>query len=807
MADGGAVESPPRPSPSEGLSAAEAERRLAARGGPRRPPPGRSYASIVFANVFNVFNLVLGAFGALTFMFGSWQDALFLCIALANTTIGIAQEARAKRELDRLSALVVPTATVLRDGQSQRLPREQLVEGDLVVLSPGDQLIGDGVLESRENLLLDESILTGESENVPHAPGDELRSGSFVAEGTGRYTLTAVGETSYAERITGEARSFRHPRSPLERETLRLLYVLCLAMAPLAGLLGYALWERQEPIADAVATAVAAVVTLVPEGLILLVSLTFAAASIRMARRGALAQQLNAIESLASVDVMCLDKTGTLTEPRLHVTDAVPAEGARSDLESALASFAAATSTKNATVQAIADRFPGVARQPDAEVPFSSRWRWSGVQLEGTSYVLGAPELFQLGELAARAESEARSGRRVVAFARADGPLDARDPVDGPPVDPHPLGLVVLAELLRPNARSTVEYFQSQNVQLKVISGDRPETVAAIAADVGIPVAAGPVDGRALPDDDEALRSLLREHNVIGRISPEGKRRVVEALRDDGNYVGMIGDGVNDVPGLKASRLGIAQGSGVQMARSVADLVLVENDFSVVPKLVGEGRQILRNIQRVTKLYVSKSVVAAFLILVVGISPTSYPLLPRHLSLVAALAVGIPSFFLALAPSKGPYKLADRYLLNVTYFAIPAGTAIGLGVVASYLTALEVINLPLLEARTVATTVMLVVSLYLIVVLEAIGKRRGTAVTVVCFALLAAYVLILVLPLTREFFALAQPNLAIALTSAAGSLLATGGLVLSSSSFLPGGSEAELRRALAARDGGDDATV
>src|SRR5581483_4478818 len=400
------------------------------------------------------------------------------------------------------------------------------------------------------------------------------------------------------------------------------------------------------------------------------------------------------------------------------------------------------------------------------------------------SAVLVAPALEQLplGALAARAEEEARAGRRVVALART--PATFGDDGTLPP-GLAPLGLVVLAERLRPNARETVEFFRSQGVELKVLSGDRPETVAAIAADVGIPVGDGAVDGSALPADDLALRELLRARNVIGRISPEGKRRVVEALTADRRYVAMVGDGVNDVPGLKAARLAIAQGSGVQMARSVADLVLVGGDFAAVPQLVAEGRRILRNLQRVTKLFVAKSTVAAFLILVIGISPTAYPLLPRHLTLVATLAVGIPSFFLALAPSSGRVTF-DRFLRSVSNFAIPAGTAVGLGLVAGYLAALEVVILPLVEARTVATTVMLFVSLYLIVVLESSGLRRGTAVTALCLVLAALYVLVLLAPFARSFFALAPPNAAIVLIAAGGCLVAIGGLVLSSDSFIPG---------------------
>jgi cation-transporting P-type ATPase E len=773
---------PGTPGRAAGLSSEEAARLLTQRGPVESQRSSRSYASIVRANVFTIFNLILAVAGGLMLAFGSWQDALFLGVLVANSTIGITQEVRAKRALDSLSALVVPTASVVRDGEARRLPREEVVVGDLVLLQPGDQLVADGQLEASEGLLLDESILTGESDAVPREPGDELRSGAFVTEGSGRYAVTAVGPASYAEKVTGAARRFRHPRSPLERSMNRLLYALVAAMVPLGLLLGYALWDRQAPAREAVTTSVAAVVTLVPEGLILLVSLTFALSAVRMARRGALTQQLNALESLASVDVVCLDKTGTLTEAELRVTEVVPVvEG--STLEDALAVFAASAGVRNTTLRGIGDRFPGAARALEQEVPFSSRRRWSGIRFGGTSYVLGAPELLVVGDLAARAADEARAGRRVLALARTSAPFAAGD--DAPPPRLEPLGLVVLAERLREHARETVAFFHSQGVQLKVLSGDRPETVGAIAADVGIPVDGGPVDGRALPADRVELQALLRERSVIGRISPDDKRRVIEALRDDGYYVAMVGDGVNDVPGLKAARLAIAQGSGVQMARSVADLVLVRSDFEVVPALVGEGRRILRNLQRVTKLFVSKAAFAAFLILSVGITPTAYPLLPRHLTLGASLAIGIPAFFLALAPSAGPFRLRG-FLRGVFQFAVPAGAAVGFGVLSSYLAALEVFHLSLVEARTVAMTVMVVVGWYLIVALEGSGKLRGAAVVTMCLVLAGAYVAVLLVPFARDFFALAAPSLGIVLIAAGGCLVAIGGLVLTSDEFVPG---------------------
>ena len=541
-------------------------------------------------------------------------------------------------------------------------------------------------------------------------------------------------------------------------------------MVPLGLMLGYALWHRQTPLSEAVPTAVAAVVTLIPEGLILLTSLTFAVAAVRMARRGALAQQLNGIESLASVDVLCLDKTGTLTEATLRVAGVVGPDG----LTAQLGRYAASASARNRTLEAIATAYPAKAEEPDEEVPFSSRRRFGALRLGGVGYVLGAPEHFELGLLGAEAERAAGQGRRVLAFGTSSA-LEA----EGPPAH----GLVLLAERLRPEARSTIAWFLRQGVELKVLSGDRAETAAAIAHDAGI---AGPAfDASSLPADDEELRRIALDHAVLGRISPADKRRVVEALTAAGRYVAMVGDGVNDVPALKAARLAIAQGSGTQMARSVADVVLVSGDFAAVPAMVEEGRRILRNVQRVAKLFVTKSAFATFLVLSIGLTPTAYPLLPRHLTLAASLTIGIPGFFLALAPSSGPYS-SEGFLRELARFALPAGTAAGLGVVSSYLFALNVLGLPLESARTVAVTVIVLVGLYLLLALEASGKKRSAAVSLLCLVLLGSYALVLVVPFARDFFELAAPSLSILLPAIAGAALAIGGLVVLDDRFVPG---------------------
>ncbi len=753
-----------------GLTEAEALRLQAERGPQTAPQTGRSYGSILRANVFTVFNLILAVAGAMTLAFGEWQDALFLGVLVGNTAIGTVQEVRAKKALDRLSALVVPHATVVRDGTDRTVAVEELVPGDLVRLSPGDQVVADGVLEEERSLRLDESILTGESALVERRVGEEVRSGSFAVEGGAAYVVTAVGEASYAAQITGEARSFRHPRSPLERALNQLLFVLVAIMIPLGVVLGYALWHRQTTLHDAVPTAVAAVVSLVPEGLILLTSLTFAVAAVNMAKRGALVQQLNAIESLASVDVVCVDKTGTLTEPGLRVVEVVGPESMSDDL----GRYAASASSRNATLAAIAEAFPAAPEPVDEEVPFSSQRRFGAQRIGGVGLVLGAPEHFALDGFVDRAGEAAREGRRVLAFGTAGrsririhrrraSSCSRRSSV--PRRVPPSSGS---------RARGSSSWFSP---------GDSPETVAAIAHDAGI---RGEVyDATSLPEDPEEVRRIVLGHTVFGRISPQDKRRVVEALRDSGRYVAMIGDGVNDVPALKASRLAIAQGTGTQMARSVADVVLVDGDFAAVPAMVAEGRKILRNVQRVAKLFVTKSAFAAFLILSVGLTPTAYPLLPRQLTLAATLTIGIPGLFLALAPSAGSYT-PRSFLRELAQFAVPAGTAAGLGVVSSYLFALNVLGLDLDAARTVAVTVIVLVGLYLILALEAAGRKRGAAVSALCLSLLAAYVAILLMPATRDFFALALPGPAGIMTSIAGTALAIVWLAMIDDRFVPG---------------------
>ena len=612
-----------------------------------------------------------------------------------------------------------------------------------------------------------------------------MRSGSFVVEGTASFEVEAVGAESYAERIAGTAREFRHPRSPLERSIDRLLYVLLAVMVPLGAMLIVALRKQDVGIHHAVDTAVAGMVTLIPEGLILLVSVTYAAAALRMARAGALSQQLNAIESLASVDTICVDKTGTLTTASLRLVELLPAVGTtRGGAGRRPWALRGRIGGAKPDAEAVAEALPAPRRRsPPTRSSRSSpggagAGRGSGAR--ATSSVRRSSFRSASSRRAARAEQEA--GRRVVAFglATAAFPQD----IDAGPPPLQPLGLAVLAEEMRGETRETIAYLLEQGVAVVVLSGDAAATVGAIAADAGVPMVGPPVEGASLPDDDLELDRISASLGVVGRISPEGKRRVVASLRRNGRYVAMVGDGVNDVPALKASRLSIAQGSGTQMAKAVSDIVLVNGDFATIPAMVGEGRRILRNIQRVTKLFVTKSVFAAFVIVAVGITPVDYPLLPRHLTLVGAITVGIPAFFLALAPSEGPWR-TDDFLRDVGRFAVPAGVAAGLGVTTSYLIAVNVFDLGLMQSRTAATSTLVVIGLYLVLALESTSTLRARLVAILCGSLLAVYVVVLLLPGTRRFFALAIPNSGSLLLIILGSAIAIGFLWLTDDRFIP----------------------
>jgi cation-transporting P-type ATPase E len=748
-----------------GLSSAEAERRLARLGPPERPS-SRSVASIVTGNVLTLFNAILGGFFVLMLALGLFADALFGLVAVVNSAIGIRQELKAKETLDQLALLVAPRARAVRDGLEVELRGDQVVPGDLVRVEPGDQLVADGVVVSSRGLTMDESVLTGESDGVQKRAGDRLLSGSFCLIGAGLYEVDAVRENSYAEQVAGEARAFRHPPSPLQLEVNQVLTATTILLAPLAVLLLLAFSIRSVGLHEAAQTATAGLVTLIPEGLVLLMSVTLAVAAVRLARMNTLVQQMAATESLAAVDTVCVDKTGTLTDGTLDLVSVEVADKARpAAAHEALARFVHSAGSRNRTLETIAERYPGSAERVVAEVPFSSAWKWSGLTLNGggsaRSYVLGAPDvLSQAGalqlppKLERSLEEHTAAGRRVVVFCETTASLPD-DPAHQPPPKLEACALVALEEQLRPDAAETIEFLRRQGVDLKLISGDARQTVTAVAHGVGVPSDAGVIEGPELPDDEDGLAEAAERNTIFCRITPDQKKALVGALADRGRFTAMIGDGVNDVPALKRARLAVAMGSGSQITKGIADIVLMRDQFSMLPRAVAEGRRIARNIHRLARLYATKTVYAGVLILFTAIFGGAFPFLPRQLTVAAALTIGIPSFVLALAPSEGPlYR--GRLLRALAAFAVPAGTGIAVGSLLCFFMVDQIFAGSLAEGRTAATTTLIVLGLCFILLLERGPGREHITIQSYMLAMVAGlgalYALVLAAAPVREFF-------------------------------------------------------
>ncbi len=751
--------------PERGLSAAEAESRLRELG-PAEPHSSRSTSSIVAGNVFTLFNAIVGVFFILILSLGLFADAIFGLIAIVNSWIGIRQEMKAKETLDQLAILVAPRAAVIRDGHEVDLLADEVVPGDLIRLVPGDQLVADGTVVSSRGLTLDESMLTGESDGISKSQGDEVLSGGFVLSGSGYCEATAVRDDSYAGRIAGEAKAFRHAPSPLQFEVNRVIVACTWVLIPLAILQIGSLIVRQVELVEAAQTATAGLITLIPEGLVLLMSVTFAVAAVKLARRDTLVQQMSASESLASVDTICVDKTGTLTDGNLSlvgVESAYVTDGRLAGRE--LGTFAASAGEQNRTLEAIGEEFPEPAGTVLDEIVFSSEWKWSGLTFDREqgplTLVLGAPDvmidsgvLVLPESMSARLEAETAAGHRVVALAQTANSLPP-EPKDGPPAGLEPIALVVLSENLRPGVTETLELMRQEQVDLKLISGDAKATVVSVAGAVGIPEDAGVVLGSELPEDPDELERVVRENTIFCRIKPEQKKELVAALSRAGCYTAMIGDGVNDVPALKSSNMAVAMGSGSQVTKSVADVILLKDEFSRLPEAVAEGRRIARNIHRLGRLYMTKTVYAAALILLVSVPGFAFPFLPRHLTLAALLTIGIPSFVLALAPSDGPlYR--GRLLRALGAFALPAGLATALASILSFFLIDGLLGGTIEDGRTAATTTLIVLGLSFVLLLERGPGRDHIAIQSYMLAMVAGlgalFAGILAVTPLREFF-------------------------------------------------------
>jgi len=743
-----------------GLSAAEvAERVNAGRTNDVPSTSSRSIGSIARENILTWFNGLLGGLAVVILIIGSPKDALFGIVVIANATIGIVQEVRAKRTLDQLAVLTTPKARVLRDGSVTEVATNEVVLDDLLVLRAGDQIVVDGTVVDTVGLELDESLLTGEADPVLKPPGAEALSGSFVAAGSGHYKATKVGRDAYAAKLAEDAKRFTLVRSELRSGINKLLRVITFALIPAAALLTWSQLHAHESIEEALSGAIAGTVAMVPEGLVLLTSIAFAVGVVRLAKHRVLVQELAAIEVLSRVDVLCIDKTGTLTEGRLDV-DRVESLADGADLaNAALAAMAAAEVSPNATLAAVAEAYPAA---PDdwhvtGSVPFSSARKWSGVSFDGHGgWLLGGPDVLApaladstiAASTGARCEALAAEGWRVLLLTRSAEVLTE----EHLPSDLAPEAIVVLGDRVRTNAPDTLAYFGEQGVVVKVISGDHPATVSAVAARAGVPDADQVVDARDLPEDAEALAELMEAHAVFGRVTPQQKRAMVHALQSRGHVVAMTGDGVNDVLALKDSDIGVAMGSGSAATRAVAQLVLLDSDFAALPPVVAEGRRVLGNIERTSNLYVTKSMYAWLLAVGIGLFAFPFPFLPRHLTLVGMLTIGIPSFFLALEANTD--RALPGFLRRVVRFAVPTGIATALATFMAYALITEQPGIGLREAQTTATMVLGFIGLLVLgIVAKPLRRNRLLLIWTMAFLFVAA----IVLPATRTFFALDPP--------------------------------------------------
>jgi cation-transporting ATPase E len=751
-----------------GLSAAEVGRRVA-NGQVNDVPsaPTRTVGQIFRANLFTRFNFLLGSLLAVILVVGPLQDALFGLVIVANTVVGIVQELRAKRTLDRLEVVNAPRAKVVRDGQVAELAVGQVVLDDVLEAAAGDQVVVDGEVLEAAGLEVDESLLTGESETVARQPGDRLLSGSFVAAGSGRYRATKVGREAYAVQLTEQARRFTLARSELRAGVDQILKYVTWALVPTAALLFVSQLRLEHGVRAGLSGAVAGTVAMVPEGLVLLTSVAFAVGVVRLGRRQVLVRELPAVETLARVDVICFDKTGTITAGDLAVQELVPQDGAAGEEEAAaaLGALAAADPNPNATLRAIGQAFPAPGGwRPEAAVPFSSARKWSGASFATRgSFVLGAPEVLLApdgdgrAELLRQAERIAVQGRRVLLLAHSARPLDG----DAPPPALVPRAMVVIGDRVRGDAADTVAWFAAEGVQVKVVSGDHPRTVGAVAGQVGIAGADHPVDARTLPEGRAELAGLLEARSVFGRVVPHQKRAMVEALGSRGHVVAMTGDGVNDVLALKDADLGIAMGSGSPASRAVAELVLMDGRFATLPAVMAEGRRVIANIERVAKVFVTKTVYATVLALAVGLAGLAFPFLPRHLTLISSLTIGIPGFLLALEPNT--QRSRPGFVRRTLTFAIPAGLTAAFGTLVAYQVA-DVANVPQDQARTTATLALAGLGL---VVLALAARPLNQLRRVLLMAMAAAFAVVLTVPFLRAFFALDLPPLRVALTTLA----------------------------------------
>jgi cation-transporting ATPase E len=758
-----------------GLTDAEVAQRIA--DGKTNDVPtraARTVSEIVRANVFTRINAILGVLFIIVLSTGSVINGAFGLLIIANSAIGIIQEIRAKQTLDKLAIVGQAKPTVRRQSGTMAVLPSEVVLDDIIELGPGDQIVVDGEIVEETNLEVDESLLTGEADPIAKDAGDAVMSGSFVVSGSGAYRATKVGREAYAAKLAEEASKFTLVKSELRNGINKILQFITYLLVP-AGLLTIytQLFTTDAGWQEAVLRMVGALVPMVPEGLVLMTSIAFAVGVVRLGRRQCLVNELPAIEGLARVDVVCADKTGTLTENGMRVSDLQTLTEAQvaSQVAEVLAQLAADDARPNASMAAIAEAYqmpPGWT--PTATAPFKSATKWSGASYgEHGNWVIGAPDVLldPASPVAAQAERIGAQGLRVLLLGSSDRSVDAPDA----PGTVTPAALVVLEQRIRPDAGDTLDYFASQHVSVKVISGDNAVSVGAVAGKLGLH--GETMDARRLPEQPAQLAETLEECTTFGRVRPDQKRAMVHALQSRGHTVAMTGDGVNDVLALKDADIGVAMGSGSSASRAVAQIVLLDNKFATLPYVVGEGRRVIGNIERVSNLFLTKTVYSVLLAVLVGIGglsakifgtdPLLFPFQPIHVTIAAWFTIGVPAFILSLAPNNERAKTG--FVRRVMTAALPSGLVVGTATFVSYLVAYqgrEATPVEQTQASTAALITLLVSSLWVLAVV-ARPYQWWRVLLVGCSML--AYVLIFSIPLAQDLFMLDPTDMKVTATA------------------------------------------
>lgn len=668
------------PDPKKGLSQGQVAARVAEDlVNHNSTVPTKSVACIIRDNVCTLFNLVITILGVAVLLVGSYKNLLFMGIMFCNLIIGIVQEIRAKRIIDRLSLLSAAGAHVVRDGKTSVIPVEEIVLDDVLELERGNQVICDCILLDG-TCDVNESLITGESDSVGKKPGDLLLSGSFVVNGRCRARAEHVGAENYVSVISNEARRHKKAKSEIMNALQRIILVVSIAIIPIGAALFYNQYNLDgNTLQHAVVFTTAALIGMIPEGLVLLTSSVLAISVIRLSKYQVMVQELYCIEALARVDVLCLDKTGTITEGSMELKEVRPLDGVSDEaVEEALSHLCAVMEDDTPTFCSIASRYGGKpSKKAERILPFSSEKKWSGAYFgEEGGYVLGAPEMIlpDLGKYKPLADELAAQGR-VLLLAHSKGDFAGKEL----PAALSPMALLLIQDVIRPDAKDTLRYFAEQGVTLKVISGDNPITVSTIARRVALPDADRYVDATTLHTPED-IADAVERYAVFGRVSPQQKKQMVQALQKKKHTVAMTGDGVNDVLALREADCSVAMASGNDAARNVSQLVLLDSNFSSMPQVVREGRRSINNLQRSASLFIVKTIYSICLALLFLFLPMRYPFVPIHLTLISALTIGYPSFVLALEPNHD--RIRGSFIKNVVSRSVPTAATILTGVVS-----------------------------------------------------------------------------------------------------------------------------